>query len=239
MRLQIANCKMQIGVAGLLVFGATLAVSAAAIAPVPQTAEQAPGLVERFLAPEQAPLVSYRAFRRLTASTRGGKMRAAIDVVTSLDPVQGFTFEITSQEGSGTIRNKVLLPALEAEVKAVNASNGEQTALTPANYEFLGITPGDGDLKRVGIRPRRKHAMLIDGAVFLAGDTADLVRVEGEPSERPSFWTRHVKIVREYARVGGVRVPVSMRSTADVLIVGASDFSMTYRYVEINGAPIQ
>jgi hypothetical protein len=63
--------------------------------------------------------------------------------------------------------------------------------------------------------------------------------VEGEPTERPSFWTRHVKIIREYARVGGVRVPVSMRSTADVLVVGASNFSMTYRYTEINGVPVE
>ena len=36
------------------------------------------GLVERFLAPDQQPLVSYRAFRRLAASTRGGKMNGSI-----------------------------------------------------------------------------------------------------------------------------------------------------------------
>src|SRR5438045_67350 len=83
-------------------------------------------------------------------------------------------------------------------------------------------------LAQVDIKPLRKHAMLINGSVFLEGDTADLVRVEGEPTERPSFWTRHVKIIREYARVAGVRVPVSMRSTADVLVVGASNFAMTY-----------
>jgi hypothetical protein len=38
--------------------------------------------------------------------------------------------------------------------------------------------------------------------------------------------------------VAGVHVPVSMKSTADVLIVGASSFAMTYRYVEINGKTI-
>jgi hypothetical protein len=47
-----------------------------------------------------------------------------------------------------------------------------------------------------------------------------------------------VRVVREYDRVGGVHVPVSMTSTADVLIVGASTFSMTYRYAEINGKQI-
>jgi hypothetical protein len=205
------------------------------------TAPGAPGLVDRFLAPDQTPLISYRAFRRLTASTRAGKMTAAIDVMTSLDPKKGFTYQITSEEGSGTIRNHVLLPALQAEQKAVTA-DPKHMALTRDNYEFLTVAAGGADapeaLSQVDIKARRKHAMLINGSVFLEGDTADLVRVEGEPTERPSFWTRHVKIVREYARVGGVRVPVSMRSTADVLVVGASNFSMTYRYTEINGAPV-
>jgi hypothetical protein len=132
----------------------------------------------------------------------------------------------------------VLLPALQAEQKAVTADS-KHMALTRDNYEFLVGAGGDADsLTQVDIKARRKHAMLINGSVFLEGDTADLVRVEGEPTERPSFWTRHVKIIREYARVGGVRVPVSMRSTADVLVVGASNFSMTYRYTEINGAPV-
>ena len=35
-----------------------------------------------------------------------------------------------------------------------------------------------------------------------------------------------------------MHVPVSMSSTADVLIVGASTFSMTYRYTEINGKTV-
>ncbi len=85
------------------------------------------------------------------------------------------------------------------------------------------------------VRPRRKSVMLVNGALFIEPDSADLVRIEGELSKRPSFWTRRVRVVREYERLEGVHVPVSMSSTADVLIVGASTFSMTYRYTEING----
>ena len=87
-----------------------------------------------------------------------------------------------------------------------------------------------------------RHLVVREGATLVGhtalnvdGDSADLVRVEGELSKRPSFWTRRVRIVREYARIDGMHVPVAMRSTADVLIVGASSFAMTYRYTEING----
>lgn len=195
-------------------------------------------LIDRFLEPDTEPLVRYRALRTLVASTRGGRLQAMVEAWTTLDPVKGFSYEVVAEEGSPLIRRKVLIAALEAERMAVGSSDARQAALTHANYEFLGITEARDDLTKVDVRPRRKHVMLIDGSLFINSDSADLVRVEGELSQRPSFWTRRVHIVREYARLEGVHVPVSMRSSADVLIVGAASFSMTYRYDEINGRKV-
>jgi hypothetical protein len=185
-------------------------------------------LINRFLEPDEAPLVSYRAFRHLTASTRGGRMSASVDAWTTLDPVHGFNYEVTSRTGSGLIQGRVLVAALQAEQDANRASDPAQSALTRANYEFLDITPETPRLVKVDVKPRRKHEPA----------SADLVRIEGELSKRPSFWTRRVRVIREYERIEGVHVPVSMRSTADVLIVGPSSFEMSYRYVEINGKPV-
>ncbi len=81
--------------------------------------------------------------------------------------------------------------------------------------------------------------MLIAGAAFVSRDDADLVRVEGLLSKRPSFWTRKVYVVRRYARIDGVRVPVEMQSSASVLLVGESSFSMTYQYTNINGRAVR
>jgi hypothetical protein len=194
--------------------------------------------IDRFLAPDSVPLVSYRALRHIAASTRSGKMSASIDAWTTLDPAMGFMYEIVSREGSGLIQQKVLVAALEAEREAVRATDREQSALTPANYEFLDINAEDARLVRMDVRPRRKHVMLVNGSLFIEADSADLVRIDGDLSKRPSFWTRRVHVVREYQRVEGVHVPVRMSSTADVLIVGTSSFSMTYRYSEINGKRI-
>ena len=204
-----------------------------------QQAVRSAALLDRFLAPDAQPLVSYRALRHLTASTRNGKMTASLDAWTSLDPQRGFTYEITKMEGSSIIQKHVLIKALDAEQDAVqSATNKAQSALTPANYEFLDISPLDGRMVRVNVKPRRSHVMLVNGHLVIESDSADLMRVEGELSKRPSFWTRRVRIVREYDRVGGVHVPISMKSTADVLIVGSSSFSMEYKYSEINGKPI-
>ena len=194
--------------------------------------------IDKFLAPDQQPLVSYRALRQLTASTRGGRLQATVSAWTTLDPVKGFSYEIVSEEGSSIIRRKVLIAALEAERKAIGSTDADNASLTRANYEFLGLADEQDDLTRVDVKPRRKSMMLIDGSLFLRNDSADLVRVEGELSQRPSFWTRKVRIVREYERLDGVHVPVAMRSTADVLIVGSSSFSMTYQYSQINGRAV-
>jgi hypothetical protein len=222
--------------------GFSIACLAAALAATAPLAAQ-PRIVrdqflDRFLAPETAPLVSYRALRHLSASTRGGKMSASIEAWTTLDPTVGFNYEIVSREGSGLIQQKVLVAALEAEREAVRAAEREQSALTPANYEFLDINAEDARLVRMDVRPRRKHVMLVNGSLFIEADSADLVRIDGDLSKRPSFWTRRVHVIREYQRVEGVHVPVRMSSTADVLIVGTSTFSMTYRYSEINGKRI-
>ncbi len=207
-----------------------------ALAVIPALAEGTTTLLDRFLAPDSQPLISYRAYRHLAASTRGGKMSASLEAWTSLDPERGFTYEITKSEGSGLILKRVLIKALEAEQEAVqSASDKAQSALTPANYEFLDSSPLTGGLVQVNVRPRRSHVMLINGHLVLESDSADLVRVEGELSKRPSLWTRRVHVVREYDRIAGIHVPISMKSTADVLIVGASSFSMDYKYAEING----
>jgi hypothetical protein len=195
-------------------------------------------ILSRLSAPDHKPLVQYRALRHLRASTRGGRMSATLDAWTMLDRDGRFTFEVVSESGSALIRRKVLRAALEAEQQSQNPEARDQAALSTANYEFLEMRQDTEHLVRIGIRPRRRHVMLVDGALFFEDRTADLVRIEGELPKRPSIWTRRVHVDREYQRIDGVHVPVAMNSTADVMIVGTSTFSMTYDYAEINGQAV-
>jgi hypothetical protein len=214
---------------------ASVVVAVAALQGTSQSPAGQPPIVQKFLTADGDTLTSYKAIRRLTASTRGGRMRASLEARATLDPASGFSYEILSEEGSSLIRRKVLIGALEAEREAVVSAESRGARLTPENYDFIGVSLASERLYRIDVRARRKHQMLIDGALFVDGESADLVRMEGELAKRPSFWTRRVRVVREYARIEGFHVPVSMQSTADVLIVGASNFSMTYTYLEING----
>jgi hypothetical protein len=68
---------------------------------------------------------------------------------------------------------------------------------------------------------------------------ADLVRLEGRLAKSPSFWIKNVDIVRTYARIHGVIVPVALESTAQVRFHGDARLRMTYVYMEIDGRPVR
>jgi hypothetical protein len=211
----------------------------ASVGDVPQNASlETPAPVQRFLANTGPALTSYRAFRTLEAEARGGHTRASLTAWTTLDPVKGFEYSVVEEGGSGIVRQKVLHAALEAERSIRVNGDLDKGALTLTNYAFKAGNATDDGLIRIGIHPKRSDTMLIEGSILLNARDGDLVQVEGALIKRPSFWTREVQVDRRYERICGVRVPVSMHSTARVLIAGRSTFSMIYEYTSINGISV-
>ena len=181
--------------------------------------------------------LTYRALRHLEAHSDHFDAHGWMDVWTEADSVGGFRYDIVAQGGSGYIRSHVLLKALETEEQMWRSGQPERAALTPQNYVFedRGARENDGTLASFAVKARRRDVLLIDGSIFLRPDDGELMRVEGRLTKTPSFWTRRVDVVRRYARIAGVRMPVSLESTASVLIAGRSTFSMTYDYESVNG----
>jgi len=97
------------------------------------------------------------------------------------------------------------------------------------------------DLAIETVRPieagQYNDVLLVDGRAVL-NDSGELMRVEGKLAKNPSFWTSLVNIVRRYARVGGVRVPVATETTAKVKFVGTAQMDVLYDYQSVNGRPI-
>lgn len=220
----------------VLVWG--LAAAGAFNSPRPTSANpQVPALMQRFLDRDEEKLTSYRALRRLEAHNDRYKKHGWLEAWTTLDPHTGFSYEIVSEGGSSYVRDKVLRKALEAEAGAYARSEMGAAALVPANYRFAQSAAAGG-LVGIGLEPRRRESMLVQGTLYLTAEDADLVRIEGQLAKSPSFWTRRVDIVRRYRRIGTVRVPVATESTAQVLMAGQSTFAMQYEYASINGRDV-
>jgi hypothetical protein len=199
-------------------------------------ASSADPAAERFLAAREEPLTQYRAYRRLHARSEKFGQEAWMEAWTELDR-QGFRYTVVSEKGSDYIRNKVLRVVLNREQEMVAAGDCGRSELTSDNYAFEAAPRAMGE-QYVLIKPKRKDVLLVDGRMVLSGDGTELLRVEGRLSKNPSFWTSLVNVIRHYARLDGVRVPIATETTAKVKLAGEAQLDVRYEYETINGRPV-
>ncbi len=185
---------------------------------------------------EQQPLRQYRAYRRMHARSEHFGQEGWLEAWTELDG-QKFAYTIVSEKGSDYIRNKVLKAVLKREQELVADGECTRSDITPENYTFEDASAGDGE-RYVTLKPKRKDVLLVDGRMVLSQDGTELLRVEGRLSKNPSFWTSLVNVIRHYARIDGVRVPIATESTAKVKFAGVSHLDVQYEYDTINGRPV-
>ena len=210
-------------------------VAAVAITVAPTAAESPEGTDSTGISNSPA-LNQYRALRRMHAATGKLNHEGWMEAWTELEG-NTFRYEIVSERGSETIRKKVLRALLERERELYASGEPGRSELTSENYEFAPETTGPG-CKYVLLKPKRKDSLLVEGRMVLSEDGRDLLRVEGKLSKNPSFWTSLVNVVRRYARLEGVRVPIATESTAKVKFVGDSKLHVEYEYETINGRPV-
>jgi len=214
-------------VAATLLLGAVGVGSAAAPAERP---------ADRFLSVREQPLTQYRAYRRMHARSEHFGQEGWLEAWTELDE-HGFHFNVVSETGSDYIRTKVLKAVLKREQELVADGDCRRSELTSDNYEFQEVSQGDGE-RYIILKPKRKDVLLVDGRMVFSHDGRELLRVEGRLSKNPSFWTSLVNVIRHYARVDGVRVPIAIESTAKVKFAGISQLDVHYEYQTINGRPV-
>src|SRR5262245_24986784 len=224
MRCRLFLGALQFLALGIAACGAVMAASAGS---------SRPAVLERFLASDNS-VTTYRALRRLEALNDQMEPTTWMDVWTEVDH-SGFRYQVVAEKGSNYIRSKVFTAALEAERQIWASGEADRGAITPDNYVFEDRGAEPGGLAWVDLKPRRKDQLLVDGSIFLRPADGDLVRLEGSLAKTPTLFVRHVDIVRHFARVGGVRMPISLEAVASVLLAGKSRFAMSYQYETVNG----
>jgi len=194
-------------------------------------------VLHRFLTRADEPLTTYRGTRRLEGHNERFNVSGWMEIATELS-ADGFHYRVIDEGGSDLIRGRVFRSMLENEEQILASGDASRSSFTTINYDLTAGDATEPGLVKLFARPKRKDVTLIDGAVYITDTDADLVRVEGRLAKSPSFWTRRVELVRHYARVGGLRVPVRVDSTAQIRFAGTSTMTMTYNYEMINGVTV-
>ena len=222
----------------LALLGLCFAMTSAQMGAFESSAAAVEPALQRFLSRGDEPLRQYRAIRRLEGHNPRFNLRGTLEAMTELTTDGRFTYTVLNEGGSEYIRNKVLRPVLRTEEQLFASNDPSRSALTTANYTLAGGEPAEDGLVKLFAKPKRKDISLIDGAVFVTAAEGDLVRVEGRMSKTPSFWATRVDLVRHYERLGGIRVPVRLDTTAKIRFAGTSTMSVVYDYESVNGVAI-
>jgi len=83
--------------------------------------------------------------------------------------------------------------------------------------------------------PKTKNKFLIKGHIWIDSEDFAIVRLVGSPAKNPSFWTRNIKIERQYRKYGQFWLPRINSSRSRILIFGSSELMIDYFDYEING----
>jgi outer membrane lipoprotein-sorting protein len=182
-------------------------------------------------------LVEYQVHRKFYAANPRFKQESVLEVKTIFKQPATLESEVVRSEGSQLIRTRVFDKILEAE-KEANQTKQEVT-ITPVNYNFTLLGKQDCTGRpcyHLRITPKRKNKYSINGQIWVDAEDGALVRLEGSPAQRPSFWTLSTKVERRYERIEGVWLCVDMESSSDIFIAGQSTLKVEYDYSVVQTA---
>lgn len=181
-------------------------------------------------------LVEYQAERKFYAENKRFDLKSTLDVKTVFRRPDVLRSEVVHSEGSKLIRERVFDKILEAEQETQSKAVREQIKIIPENYHLDLQAREDCSGRacyRLKISPKRKDKYSIEGQIWLDAEDWAIVRLQGSPSKRPSFWTQHTEIERQYKRIDGLWLCESMKSISDIFIGGRSTLQIDYSYLAV------
>src|SRR5208337_3810450 len=218
--------------------------AAANSSPVPASITAAPrsvdqvvdSLVRNDVERAQA-LRHYESTRVYHLSYRGfpGDRDAEMTVEAAYDSPSTKSFKVISQTGSKLIFDRVFKRLLESEKEAAEPDMHARTLLNRNNYDFAligfesaGIEPSDKGQYVLAVYPKVKSKYVYHGKVWVDGTDFAVTRIDAEPAQNPSFWTKKSEIHHEYMKVENFWLPRRNQSVSYIRLGGRATLTIEY-----------
>jgi hypothetical protein len=175
----------------------------------------------------------YESIRVYRLSYRGfpGDRDAEMTVKATYDSPSTKNFKVISQTGSKLIVDRVFKRLLESEKEAAEPEMHARTLLNRANYDIAltGFEPSDkGGQYVLAVYPKTKSKYLYRGKVWVDGTDFAVTRIDAEPAQNPSFWTRKNEIHHEYMKVQDFWLPRRNESVSYIRLGGRATLTIEY-----------
>jgi len=184
-----------------------------------------------------ATLLNYTAFRTYQVVDLNGKVHAEeIGRMEYRAPDQK-KFVVTSETGSVLVRRLALNALIASEIETVAGKQHHDSAISPANYtlDLLGEQQvGPYHCFVVQAAPKRRDKYLFEGKVWIDADDYAVVRIDGHPAKKLSFWIQRADFVRQYQKIGGFWLPQRDMTFVDVRLYGKKVLTIDHHNYSVN-----
>lgn len=182
-------------------------------------------------------LQRYSAVRTYEIKSLPGKLAAQAVVRVDYEAPDKKTFRKTSERGSVIVRHLVFDRLIQSEGEASSGREHHDSAITEANYAFALV--GEQDVGPyhcfvLTATPKRKDKYLFQGKIWIDQVDFAIVKIEGQPAKKPSFWINQADFVREYQRIDGFWLPLRDETFVEVKIYGRKVFTVDHQQYVIN-----
>jgi hypothetical protein len=147
------------------------------------------------------------------------------------------TFVVTSETGSGMVRRMALNQLISSEVEAAAGKGHHDSAISPENYslDLLGeqqVAPYRCFVAQA--IPKREDKYLFEGKLWIDVDDYAVVRIEGHPAKKPSFWIQRADFVRQYQKIGNFWLPRRDDTFVQVRMYGKKVLTIDHQDYVVN-----
>jgi hypothetical protein len=149
------------------------------------------------------------------------------------------SFVVRSEEGSGVIRRMALKPLISSEIETAAGKQHHDSAISPANYSLnlLGEQQvGPYHCFVAQAVPKRKDTYLFEGKLWIDVDDYAVVRIEGHPAKKLSFWIERADFVRQYQKIDGFWLPEKDQTLVQVRLYGKKLLTIDHQDYVVNAA---
>jgi len=232
----------------ILILGSTMGVargSAVDSSPVPPSITTAPLSAEQVVnnlirkdAERAKALRHYESTRVYHLSYHGfpGDRDAEMTVAATYDSPSSKNFKVISQTGSKLIIERVFKRLLESEKEGAEPEMHARMLLNRDNYDFAligyetsGVNSSDKRSQYVlAVFPKAKSKYVYRGKVWIDGTDFAVTRIDAEPAQTPSFWTKKSEIHHEYMKVDNFWLPRRNESVSYIRLGGRATLTIDY-----------
>jgi hypothetical protein len=147
------------------------------------------------------------------------------------------TFTVASASGSGLVRHMALNPLINSEIEAAAGKEHHDSAISTDNYSLNLLGEQQLGPYRCFVAeavPKRRDKYLFEGKVWIDVNDYSVVRIEGHPAKKLSFWVQHADFVRQYQKIDAFWLPEKDQTIVQVRMYGKKILNIEHRKYVVN-----